>query len=162
MNRTLAFFAALALVPAAAFAQDASDNHRVTVRVMEINTLEVRGGDLVLTLDALDPADASLFVPARDESAALAWSTNGADRKITVESDLASPRYTLSVAAFDVRGGGSALGSVVLDAANGAQDLISGISRETADAHLEYVARADVADGIGSETHTVTYTLTAM
>ena len=160
--RSFITLAAFAVLPSVAFAQDVSDSHRVTVQVLEINTLEVRGGDLVLTLDQLDAADASRFQEARDESASLAWSTNGVDRKITVESDLATPRYSLAVNAFDVQGSGAAIGSVILDAANGAQDLISGISQETAGARLAYVANADVADGIGSETHTVTYTLTAM
>jgi hypothetical protein len=160
MNRFLPL--ALLFVGSTAFAQDASDSHSVTVQVAEINTLEVIGGDLVLTLDTLDANDPSRFEPAVDTSASLAWSTNAQDRKITVESDLVDPRYALTVRAFDVTGNGAAVGTAQLDAAAGAQDLITGIAAESATCSLEYEANALVADGIGSETHTVTYTLTAI
>ena len=133
-----------------AFAQDVSDSHSVTVQVAEINALQVIGGDLVLTLDSLDPNDSTRFEAAVDTSASLAWSTNAVDRKITVESDLVDPRYALTVRAFDVTGIGAAIGTAQLNAAAGAQDLISGIAAESATCSLEYEANALVADGIGS------------
>ena len=117
---------------------------------------------MTLILDALDPADASRLIPASDASTRLLWSTNGRGRKITVESDLASPRFALSVEARNLSGGGAAGPAVILDAGLGAQDLVSDISTESAGCDLQYVASADVTDGIGAETHTVTYTLTAM
>lgn len=147
----------------AAFAQDPSDSHQVTVNVKELAALEHIGGDLTLTLDTLDALDASKFVAVSDSSTQLAWSTNGKDRKVTVSSDVASPRFGLTVEAASLSGGGSAAPApVVLDAALGAQDLITGISAESAGCNLTYTASADVADGVGSEVHTVTYTLTAM
>jgi hypothetical protein len=84
--------------------------------------------------------------------------------KITVQTNLVNPQFTLSVYASNV-GRGTAAGTVILDDTN-AHDFITGITRSTtnATATINYVASALYSQGnaveFGTDVHRVTYTLT--
>lgn len=156
MKRTLSIFSALSLmaVSAPAFAAN-SDSHSVTVTVMAINEIGVSGGAVSLTINSAtaggQPDDAS------DSSTAdLDWTTNEDNKKVTVETDLASPAFGLSVSAGGVAGG-TAAGSVALSTTP--QDFVTGISATVGGCDLEYMASATAADGVGADAHVVTYTV---
>ncbi len=149
---TLAMCAVLA--SAASAAQSAS--HTVTVQVNAISELTLTGGDMTLTLNTATAGgqpDSVVSAPC-----ALAWTANQANARITVETSLASPTFTLKVVAQGLTGGAAAP-EVTLS--NTAADFITGAGNTTGACSLRYTAYATAAQGTGSDVHTVTYTLTA-
>ena len=99
------------------------------------------------------------------ESCQLQWTTLPADatKKITAQSSLATPSFTLTVSAINVTAGdGTATGTVTLSTT--AEDLIVGIPAgvpviDPATCVLHYTASATAANGAGSENHTITFTI---
>lgn len=134
-----------------------ADSHTVTVQAMAINELAVTGGNVTLTIDSAtagsDP-DAVADVTTCD----LFWTTNETTRKITVETDLAAPDFTLLVVAQNVSGG-TAAPQVTLSTT--ADDLVTGVSETVGSCDLAFAAYATAAQGTGSDVHTITYTITA-
>jgi len=147
----------LALAFSASAHAGSSANHTVTVTVSAINEVAISGGNLTLTINSssagADPDDAS-----DSTTTDLSWTTNEASKKITVETDLVSPTYTLEVTASSVTGGTSA-GQVTPTTT--AQDFVTGISTTTGSCDLSYNASATASDGTGSDAHTITYTITS-
>ncbi|MBD3336070.1 MAG: hypothetical protein GF355_11200 [Candidatus Eisenbacteria bacterium] len=146
-----------AILASSAAPAGTTDSHTVTVNVSAINEVGITGGNITLTIDSATPG--SEPNDASDATTCdLDWTTNEASKKITVATDLASPNFTLKVEAANVTGGTSA-GQVTLSTT--AQDFVTGISTTTGTCDLSYTASATAADGTGSDTHTVTYTITA-
>lgn len=152
MRRFLPF--ALLLVAPAAFAGSTSA-HQVTVDVQAINEVAITGGNLTLTIDSATAGGAP--AAASDSTTGdLDWSTNESSRKITVATDLAAPKYSLTVDAANATGGTGA-GAVSLSTT--AQDFVTGISATAGGCDLSYSASATLAAGVGTDVHNVTYTI---
>ena len=152
----LALIAVLALGLATMVMAASSDNHTVTVTVTAINEVGISGGNVTLTINSATPG--SEPDDATDSTTTdLLWTTNESTKKITVDTDLAAPDFTLTVEAASVSGGTSA-GEVTLSTT--AQDFVTGVSTTTGSCDLSYTASATASDGTGSEVHTVTYTIT--
>jgi hypothetical protein len=138
-------------------AAGSTDSHTVTVTVNAINEIGITGGNITLTLSSAtpgqDPDDAT-----DDTTCDLAWTTNESGKKITVETNLASPKFTLKVVAQNVTGGTAAAEVTLSDTAT---DFVTGIATTTGSCDLAYTASATAGEGTGSDVHTVTYTLTA-
>ncbi|MGA1794772.1 MAG: hypothetical protein ACMUIL_02835 [bacterium] len=129
--------------------------HTVTVKVEPINEIGLTGDDVTLLVrpDASDPDS----LRAKDETSCdLVWTSNQADQKITVASDLHSPQFPLKAAARNVTGGASAPETTLSTASN---DFVTGISRTTGRCDVSYTVDVPEADEQGCDTHTVTYTL---
>ena len=154
--RRFLFLAALMMTSTAYAANSAT--HAVTVTVAAINEVSVSGGALTLTINTAtagsNPDDAT-----DSESHDLLWTTNEASKKITVETDLVSPTFTLAVNASSVSGGTSA-GSITTTTT--AQDFVTGVATTIGSCDLAYTASATAAEGTGSDAHTITYTLIAV
>jgi hypothetical protein len=144
---------AAALASAAMAGPTAS--HTVTVQVNAINELGLTGGNITLTISTATAGQEP--DPATNTACTLAWTTNQANRKITVATNLASPTFTLKVLAQSVTGG-SAAPEVTLT--NTATDFVTGVAKTIGGCTLGYTASATAAQGTGSDVHTVTYTLT--
>ena len=150
----------LAIICTLAFASVAlgadNDSHTVTVTVGAINELAIVGGNITLTLTpgtpGSDPDDAT-----DDTTCDLLWTTNELSKKITAETNLGAPNFTLKVTATNVTGG-TAAGEVALSTT--ATDFVTGVAMTTGTCDLSYVASATAAQGTGSDVHTVLYTLT--
>ncbi|MBM3324750.1 MAG: hypothetical protein FJY66_03695 [Calditrichaeota bacterium] len=101
-----------------------------------------------------------------DETGQLQWTTLELDptKKITAQTNLASPNFTLKVLAINVSSGdGTAAGEVTLTtgAANFVVDIPAGIPvGDPGTCILRYRASATASDGTGTDVHTVTYTIT--
>ena len=134
-----------------------TDSHIVTVTVTAINEVAISGGNITLTINSAtagsDPDDAT-----DSTTCDLLWTTNEASKKITAETDLAAPNFTLRTEATSVSGGTSA-GQVTLSTT--AQDFVTGVATTVGSCDLSYTASATAAQGTGSDVHTVTYTITA-
>ena len=140
-----------------------TDSHQVTVTVSAINEIDVSDAAIALTITSAtagsEPASDT------DTSGTLVWTTNEASKKITVESDLGTVtiKFTLNVLATSVSGGTAVTGGVTFDSsytADTASDFITGVSETVGDCTLQYTASATAAQGIGTDTHTITYTIT--
>ena len=133
-----------------------SASHTVTVTVTSINEMAISGGNLSLNIS--NSAGGSQPVVATDDvTCDLSWTTTEASKKITVATNLDSPSFPLKVVAKAVSGGNAA-SEVKLSTI--AQDFITGIAKTIGNCNLGYSASVTAADGIGSEVHTVIYTLT--
>jgi hypothetical protein len=132
-----------------------STNHTVTVTVNTINEVAVVGGNLTLTIST---ATAGSNPNNATDSATcdLNWTTNDADKKITVATNLAVQKFTLKVVAQNVSGGTAAAEVTITDTA---ASLVTAISTTLGTCDLSYTALATAAQGTGSDAHTVTYTL---
>jgi hypothetical protein len=135
-----------------------NDSHTVTVTVSAINELAITGGNVTLTINTAtagsEPSDA-----VDNTTADLDWTTNVASKKITIVSNLASGSqdFTLKAVAQNVTGGTAASEVTVNDSA---ADFVTGISTTTGGCDIQYTGQALIADGTGSDVHTITYTLT--
>jgi len=94
----------------------------------------------------------------------LVWTTNETSKKITVESNI-TPTFTLEVLATGVSGGSSAAApEVTFDSTYTTPgtgiDFVTGVETQIGGCSIKYTASATAAQGIGSDAHTITYTLT--
>jgi hypothetical protein len=88
------------------------------------------------------------------------WLTNGENKKVTVASNNPSPRFLVKMRAQDITGGsGTAAADAILND-NTTKDLITGISKSFGKSKVRMAASAKVSDGVGTETYTITYTIT--
>jgi hypothetical protein len=121
--------------------------------------ITLTGGNVTLTISTatagLNPDQAT------DNTCTLTWTTLAGDpvQKITIESDLLTPRFTLRAQALGVTSGTS-MGLVPVSTST---DFITNIPANTSDgqATLGYQAGATAAQGTGSDVHTIKYTITA-
>lgn len=151
--------ALLAMAPAAC--QLPQDSHTVTVFVPERHDITVAGGDITLTI--IPKVDGSDPDPVVDSGCDLIWMSNRNNRKrITVQSDLVNPMYTLTVQPSNIGGQGTPGTAaspfpIVLD--GGVYDFLVEVRRCLGQCDLIYTASATAADPPSTEMHTVTYTL---
>lgn len=131
-------------------------DHTVTVTVEAINEAAITGGNLTLTINTAtagqEPDDA-----VDNTTCDLDWTTNQASKKITVETNLAAPTFTLKALAQNVNGGTAAT-EVTLSTTP--TNFVTDVATTTGGCDLQYTASATAAQGTGSDVHTVTYTLT--
>jgi len=147
------------LTGAAVQAQDASASQTLTLQVFETNRIDIsqRAMTLVINQASLETGSP---VEAVNEDENLIWMTNGENKKITVASNNASPRFEVKMQALDITGStGVASPEVVLND-NNTKDLVLGVTRSSGKCKIRFVASAKVSDGIGTETHVITYTIT--
>ena len=146
-----------ALIFALAIPTLALNNHDVTVTISAVNEISVTGAPslTVSTATAGQDLDDDVDLVTCD----LSWTTNAANKKITVATTLA-PSVTLKVVAVAPTAG-SAAAEVTLSTT--AADFITGIGKTFGTSDITYTLAASVTDAIvTNETITVTYTITAV
>ena len=101
------------------------------------------------------------FGVGADESSELTWrGSNRSIAKITVHTEIASQRFSLSVEAVVRDRDGTSTGPVPLTAGMSPRDLVVDIdSPARRRAPLRYEATAQATAAGGSDTHTVVYTI---
>lgn len=110
-------------------------------------------GDVVLTIStAIAGQDPD---PDTDSTSTLDWTQGLWDTQITVETSLVSSNFTLKVEAISVVGG-TGVGEIIISTT--AQTLIN-VSGD-GNCTLKYTGSALASDGVGTDTHTITYTIT--
>ncbi len=156
LTKVIAALVFLGVTATASNAQT-TDAHDVTIVVPTVNMIAV-SGDLTLTLGQPaapggDPA------PATSTGAQYLVTTNETGKKITAAlSSNYSTGITLAVELIAV-GSATSAGQVTLSAT--AVDVVTGIGLVSGSAAINYTASATSAVAPGSETRTVTYTLTS-
>ncbi|MBM2841843.1 MAG: hypothetical protein HW412_2371 [Bacteroidetes bacterium] len=141
-------------------AQGSSAQQSLILRVMELNKLGLIGGSLKLTIDKIHP-DQFAPIPAVNANTTLVWTSNGENKKITVASKNANPRYALRAAPQEISPGAGKAAPFVSFSDNKNHDFIVGVNRSAGKCVIQYTASADVKQGIGNDTHGITFTITS-
>ncbi len=153
-------FALLGMMPpGTAKAQGISAQQTVTLEVLELNKIGINRNTLTLTIQEAD-VQAGVPLPVTNSDGALFWMTNGENKKITVASSNAAPRFNLTLMAVDVeQSAGLSLPEIPLTDAQ-TKDFIIGVTRAVGRCQIRYTASAQVSAGAGRETYVITYTIT--
>jgi len=156
----LAMILASAIVPGRALAQlPYTDSHNVTVTVATVNILQVSGGAVSMTLGSASvTAGVDLIGPVTNSVTSLLWGFNSSLRKVTVKTNLGAPKYILSVEAVAPTQGTS-IGDVPISTT--AADFLINAGRSSGSCTLKYTGYALASAGIGTDTHTITFTVAA-
>lgn len=155
---TLTAFTAI-LGTQSAYGQGATSTQVITLRVLELNTIDLVGGPLTLQINTINDNTAQPD-PAVDNSTKLLWTSNGDSRKIAVGSNVASPRFILKIEAEKSGSGAGIAQPEVTLSDNAPHDLILGVQRSAGSCQLRFTAIADAEQGTGSESRLITYTIT--
>lgn len=135
-------------------------NQVLTLRVLELNKIDLSGSSLTLTIDKVGP-DQVTPVPAINTTTTLVWTTNGESKKITVARANPSTKFELRIIARGVNSRSGVAAPEVALSDNLTHDLIVGVSRSAGKCAIEYTANATPEQGIGRETHTIAFTITS-
>jgi hypothetical protein len=140
-------------------AQGSSAQQGLILRVMELNKLGLIGGSLKLTIDKIH-ANQFAPAPAVNANTTLLWTSNGENKKITVASSNNNPRYALRVAPQEMSPGAGVAAPEVSFSDNKNHDFIVGLNRAAGKCVIQFTAATELAKGIGSDTHVITFTIT--
>jgi hypothetical protein len=139
--------------------EQANTSQILTLQVVETNRIDISQKSLTLVINQASLESGSP-VEAVNEDGMLVWLTNGENKKVTVASNNPSPRFLVKMRALDITGGsGSAAADAILND-NTTKDLITGISKSFGRSKVHMAASATVGNGVGTETYTITYTIT--
>ncbi len=155
---SLVLLAALICFPQGIQAQVyGSRSHNVTVNVATINVVAVSAGSVSLTIGLADvTAGVDLMGPATNSATSLLWGSNSSLKKITVRTNLAAPMYTLKILAVSPTAG-TAAPEVTLSTID--TDFMTNVGRSSGSCTLQYSGFALASAGVGTDSHTVTFTI---
>jgi hypothetical protein len=154
---TVAMLVALAV--GSTLAQDASTTQTLTLQVTETNRIDVSQRSLTMVINQAS-LETGNPVEATDDNGNLIWITNGENKKITVATNNAAPRFLVKVQALDITGSTGVAAPEITLKDNTVQDLVMGVTRSWGKCKIRFMASAKVSDGVGTETHLITYTIT--
>ena len=141
-------------LPVRVCAQTAS--HTVTVQVATIVALQVSSGTINMTIDGSNAVAGQDNMSTTNSSTSLLWGINSSLQKVTVQTSLASPLFTLKVLAVSPSQG-TAAPEVTLSTTP--VDFLLDVGRSTGSATLQYTGIALASQGTGTDAHTITFTV---
>ena len=134
-----------------------SDFHTVTVTVATITNIQVSSGSVNLTITGAGVPAGEDQMTVVDQTTNLLWGVNSANRKVTVNTNLVSPLFMLKLLALNPTAPGTAAPEVTLSTT--ATDLLLNIGRSTGSCVLQYTGIALASQGMGTDSHTITFTV---
>jgi hypothetical protein len=134
-----------------------SDFHTVTVTVATITNVQVSSGSVSLSITGAGAVAGQDQMTVVDQTTNLLWGVNSANRKITVRTNLGAPQFALKLVALNPTQG-TAMPEVTLSTT--ATDFLTNIGRSTGTCTLRYTGVALASQGTGTDSHTVTFTVT--
>ncbi len=161
MNRFLITLIVAALILGfAGTAVADNDSHSGTVNVQEVSGIDVSDAQIDLTINTATPGEYP--DPAIDQTGYLLWTImgQGTNKKITVTTTCLNQKFTLKVLAINLTIGDAA-GEVTLTDGMSATSFILNVGKTSGSCNLKYTASATLTQGVGTDTHTVTYTVVA-
>jgi|GEM_PF-5783788 len=157
----LIFFTVFLVRLPASHASQNSCSHIVKIVVEPVDHIDIQGGNVTFNFQYERGAENRINLMRDTQSSCqLQWSIFSANRKITVTSDNTSPKHTLVVEAENPTTGVSH-GRTELNAAYGAQDLLTGVGKSTGQCNLQYTAQVHPTGKKTVDTHHITYTIVA-
>ena len=149
--------AILCCAPIASAQVYGGDTQTIGVQVAPITVVTVQGGAVALNITDADVVAGVDAMTVQDQNTRLVWGTNSSARKITAQTSLASPLFQLRlIAASPTRGTPGP--EMLLGTAP--QNLLLGIGRSLGSCTLRYTGTALASQGIGTDIHTITFTVT--
>ena len=139
-----------------AAAQGGSDFHTVTVQVSTITAVQVSSGTVNMNIAGASTVAGQDQMSIVDQSTSLLWGINSSLKKITVNTSLAAPKYTMKVLAVSPSVG-TASAEVTLSTT--AADFMINVGRSSGSCTLKYTGIALASQGTGSDAHTITFTI---
>lgn len=134
-----------------------SSSHTVTVTVATITNVAVSSGSVSLTMALANvTAGQDLMGPVTNTATNLLWGINSSLKKVTVRTNLAAPKYTLEILAVSPTTG-TAAPEVTLSTTD--KDFMTNVGRSSGSCTLQYSGYALASTGVGSDSHTITFTI---
>jgi hypothetical protein len=133
-----------------------SDFHTVTVTVATITDIQVSSGSVNLTITGAGVPAGQDQMTAVDQTTNLLWGVNSANRKVTVNTNLVAPQFTLKVLALNPTQGTAAPEVTLSTTAN---DFLLNMGRSTGTCTLKFTGIAMASEGTGTDSHTITFTV---
>lgn len=134
----------------------ATSSHTVTVVVSTITLLQVSSGVVNLTVSGANAVAGQDLMSVADQGTSLLWGINSSLKKVTVNTSLAAPLFTLKLAAVNPTQG---IAAPQVTLSTTAADLLLNIGRSSGSCALQYTAEALASQGTGSDLHTITLTV---
>jgi hypothetical protein len=137
-------------------------SHSATITVSNIAVVGVSSGVVSLSITGAGAVAGVNQMTATDQSTTLSWGANTSTAKISVKTSLVTQKYTLQVQAVNITGVPSATGIVapVVTLSTTSTDFMTGIGLKRGTCKLLYTGIALASKGIGSDSHTITFTIT--
>ena len=130
--------------------------HTVTVQVSSVTAVRVTSGTVSLNITNANAVAGQDLMTVTDQGTQLLWGVNASQRKISVQSSLAAPKYTLRLVAINPTRG-TAAPEVTLNAT--ARDFLLNIGRSSGTCTLRYTGSALASQGTGTDVHVITFTV---
>ena len=137
-------------------AQIGSDFHTVTVQVSTITGVAVSSGTVNMNIAGASTVAGQDEMSLVNQTTSLSWGINSSLKKITVNTSLAAPKYTLKLLAVSPTVG-TASSEVILSTT--AADLMIDVGKSSGSCTLKYTAIALASQGTGTDAHTITFTV---
>ena len=137
-------------------AQFATANHAVTVQVATITGLQISAGSVTLNIASASAVAGQDIMSVSDQSTSLLWGTNSSSRKITINSSLVAPTFTLNALALNPTQGLSAAEATL---SSTPVDFLLNIGRSLGSCSIRYTGIALASQGTGTDSHTITFTI---
>jgi len=134
----------------------ATGDHTVTVQISTITMVSVSVGAISMTITGAGVPAGQDQMTATNQSSQLQWGINSSSRKITAQTNLAAPQFTLKLLALNPTQG-TAAAEVILSTT--AQDFMLNIGRSLGNCTLQYTGVALASQGTGTDSHTITFTV---
>lgn len=143
-------------IPSGVQAQIGSSSHTVTVQVSTITALQVSSGVVNLNITGANVVAGQDQMTTTDQTTSLLWGINSSMKKITVQTNLAAPLFTLKVLAVNPTVG-TAAGEVTLSTV--ANNFLLNVGRSSGSCTLRYTGIALASQGTGTDSHMITFTV---
>ena len=157
LSTYLSFF--FLLLPAHMFAQVyGSGNHQVTVVVSPLSLIQVSGGAVNFNVTTANVVAGQDEMSVSNSASQLLWGTNSGTQKITAQTSLGSPLFTLKLLAVSPTQGTAASEFALSTTPT---DFLLNIGRSSGTCTLQYTAVALASQGTGTDNHTITFTIQA-
>ncbi|MEX2115906.1 MAG: hypothetical protein WEB37_03395 [Bacteroidota bacterium] len=137
-------------------AQFGTANHDVTVQVATITVLQVSAGSVTLNIASSSAVAGQDIMSVSDQSTSLLWGTNSSSQKITINSSLVAPTFTLKALALNPTQGLSAAEATLNSTP---VDFLLNIGRSLGSCSIQYTGMALASQGTGTDSHTITFTI---
>lgn len=137
-------------------------SHTARVTVSPIAVVGVSSGIVSLNITGAGVVAGVNQMTVTDQATTLSWGANSSTAKISVKSNLASQKYTLQVQAVSITGIPTSTGiaAPVVTLSTMSQDFLTGIGQKRGTCNLLYTGIALASAGKGSDSHTITFTIT--
>jgi len=141
---------------------NAQASHSATVTVSNIAVVGVSSGVVSLSISGVGVVAGVNQMTVTDQSTTLSWGANTSTAKISVKTNLATQKYTLQVQAVNINGVPSSSGitAPVVTLSTTSTDFMTGIGLKRGTCNLLYTGIALASAGKGSDSHTITFTIT--